>query len=190
METIQPGKFVAFAYDLYQVNPDGTETLVHQADPEDPETIVMGVSQGVVEPLEKELLGKAAGEKFDVVAKAEESFGERSDDYIIELEKSLFSVDGKFDAEMVKVGASLPMMTADGFQVYGTVIEVGANTVRMDFNHPLAGYSVRFKGSVIDVHTATEEEIAAQSNQGCGCGCGGNCGDGGCEGGCQGGCGN
>ena len=42
MEKIEPGKYVELGYDLYKVNPDGTDTLVHQTDTEDPEKIVFG----------------------------------------------------------------------------------------------------------------------------------------------------
>ncbi len=176
MEKIEPGKYIELVYDLYKVNPDGTETLVHQVDEEDPEGLVIGVTQGIVAPLEKDLIGKVAGDTFDVVAKPDEAFGMRSDEYIMELEKEVFEVDGKFDSEMVKVGAQLPMMTADGFQIRGTVVAISDTHVKMDFNHPLAGDDVRFRGRVTLVREATAEEL--HPAQGCGCGCNhDSCGD-------------
>ena len=49
----------------------------------------------------------------------------------------------------------------------------------MDFNHPLAGKSVRFDGTILAVRDATEEEL--HPAHGCGCGCHhDNCGDGDC----------
>lgn len=187
MEKIEPGKYVELGYDLYKVNPDGTDTLVHQTDAEDPEKIVFGVTRGMVVPLEKALEGLAVGDVFDVVAKADEAFGERSDEYIVELEKDVFEVDGKFDDEMVKVGNHLPMMTADGFRIEGVVLEVTPTQVRMDFNHPLAGSPVRFRGKVITVRDATPEELHPVS--GCGCGCGhDHCDDGGNDCHCDGHC--
>ena len=93
------------------------------------------------------------------------------------MEKDIFVVDGKFDKEMIKVGALVPMMTADGFRINGLVKEVTEENVVMDFNHPLAGKDVRFKGEVKTVRDATPEEL--QPAHGCGCGCGGydHCGD-------------
>ena len=38
MERIEPGKYVELGYDLYAVEADGKETLVHQTDAEDPES--------------------------------------------------------------------------------------------------------------------------------------------------------
>ncbi|MDE7411735.1 MAG: peptidylprolyl isomerase, partial [Paramuribaculum sp.] len=85
-------------------------------------------------------------------------------------------VDDKFDEEAIKPGAILPMMTADGFRINGVVLEVTPTEVVMDFNHPLAGKDVRFKGKILTVRDATPDELAPQ--HGCGCGChGGGCED-------------
>lgn len=168
-EKVVPGKYVELGYDLYQVNPDGTETLVHQTDKDDPEKIVFGVTRGVIAPLEKALDGLEAGGEFDVVAKAEEAFGPRDPEQVATLDKDIFVVDGKFDDEVIKPGAIVPMMTQDGYRINGIVEEVTDDKVKMDFNHPLAGKDVRFKGKVTLVRDATPEEL--QPVQGCGCGC-------------------
>lgn len=180
MEKIEPGKYVEIVYDLYKVNPDGSEELVHQVDQAEPEAFIYGIVQGLVAPLEKDLDGKQQGYEFDVVAAPEEGFGERSDEYVSTLDKSVFEVDGKFDDEMVKVGNALPMMTADGMRILGTVLEVTPTVVKMDFNHPLAGSSVRFKGNVKTVRPATDEEVKMATGGGC-CGGGCGCGDSGCS---------
>lgn len=170
MEKIQPGKYVEIAYDLYKINNDGTEELVHQTNLEDPENFIYGLTRGLVVPLEADILDKEAGYEFNVTATPEEAFGERSDEYIAELDKEVFEVDGKFDAEMVKVGNSLPMMTAEGMRIIGTVLDVTDKHVKMDFNHPLAGCDVRFKGKVLNVRDAEPDEISMVQG-GCGCGC-------------------
>jgi len=85
-------------------------------------------------------------------------------------------------ADEVQVGAVLPMMTAEGYRVQGVVKEVG-DRIKMDFNHPFAGMTVRYEGTVEEVRDATPEELQPQH------GCGG-CGGGGCHGGdCGDGCG-
>ncbi len=185
MEKVIPGKYVELVYDLYEVLPDGSEKLVHQTDPEDPERIVFGVTRGMIEPLEKAIEGLEQGGHFDVRVKAEQAFGPYDEDQIVELEKEVFEVDGKFDGEVIRKGAVVPMMTADGFKINGIVLDVTAGQVRMDFNHPLAGKDVRFDGSVQVVRDATAEEI--QPAGGCGCGScgGGDCGSGDCCGGCN-----
>ncbi|MDE6782846.1 MAG: hypothetical protein K2J17_03890, partial [Paramuribaculum sp.] len=110
MEKIEPGKYVELGYDLYQVNPDGTETLVHQTDVNDPEKLVFGVTPGVIVPLEKAIEGLAKDETFDVSVKADDAFGPVDPEQVATLPKDVFQVDGKFDTNVVKPGAVLPMM--------------------------------------------------------------------------------
>ena len=184
MEKIQPGKYVEIGYDLYQVNADGTETLVHQTDIQDPERFIFGVTQGMIRPLEQAIDGLEKDGEFDVKVAAAEAFGEYDKEQVAELERDIFVVDGKFDDSVIKAGAIVPMMTADGFRINGLVKEVTPTRVIMDFNHPLAGKDVRFKGKVLTVRDATPEELKPQ---GCGCGCDhDSCGDGDC--GCGDGC--
>ena len=104
---------------------------------------------------------------------------------MVSLEKEIFERDGEL-AEEVKVGAELPMMTAEGYRIMGRVLEIG-DKVKMDFNHPFAGLTVRYEGRIEQVREASPEEL--HPAHGCG-GCGGGCGDAGssCESGCCGGC--
>lgn len=175
MEKITPGKYVELGYDLYEVSPDG-EKLVHQTDVADPEKIVFGVTRGMIRPLEEAIDGLEAGGEFDVTVKADEAFGPWDPEQIVTLDKYIFEVDGKFDSDTIKPGAALPMMTQDGYKITGIVTEVTDDKVKMDFNHPLAGKDVRFKGKILTVRDATPEEL--QPVGGCGCGCGhDSCGD-------------
>lgn len=173
MEKIQPGKYVELTYTLYVKDNDGKENAVHVSDPEDPERIIFGVTRGVIPELEKALDGKAQGDKFDVVAV--NAFGDYDPEQVATLEKEIFMIDGKFDDELVKVGAFVPMMTADGFRINGKVLEVGDKDVKIDFNHPLAGKDVRFEGEVKEVRDATAEELKPAEGCGCGCDCDDSC---------------
>jgi len=179
MNQIAPGKYVELVYDLYEVRPDGSGKLVHQSDAADPERIVFGVTPGVIVPLERAIEGCGVGDTFDVLVKADEAFGPHDPDQVVELDRDIFVVDGKFDSDMIKVGAVVPMMTSEGYHINGIVLNVGADKVKMDFNHPLAGKDVRFTGRIVTVRDATPEEL--QPAHGCGCGCGHHDGD--CSGG-------
>ncbi|MDE6416637.1 MAG: peptidylprolyl isomerase [Duncaniella sp.] len=183
MEKIVPGKFVELTYDLYEVGEDGTEALVHRVEADAPERIVYGVTPGVIKPLEAALEGLEQGQDFEVKVPAEEGFPYNPDD-VVELDKNIFVVDGKFDTSMIFPGAYVPMMTGDGFRINGKVLEVSDDKVKMDFNHPLVGKDLVFKGKIELVRDATQEDL----HPSCG-GCGGNCGEGCGEGGCGEGCG-
>jgi len=68
--------------------------------------------------------------------------------------------DGNLDEENVKVGVTLPMIDNEGGKLYGMVKEITKEYVKMDFNHPLAGQDLHFKGEVLEVRAASEEELA------------------------------
>ena len=53
--TIEPGKYFEIAYQLYRVNPDGSETLVHEVTADDPDRAICGVTLGFVEALDEAL---------------------------------------------------------------------------------------------------------------------------------------
>jgi FKBP-type peptidyl-prolyl cis-trans isomerase SlyD len=52
------------------------------------------------------------------------------------------------------------MTNQDGHKLQGKVVEVAEDSVLMDFNHPLAGLNMHFKGEIIGVREASEEELA------------------------------
>lgn len=171
---------VEYSYKLYN---DADGTLLFETPEGQPDQMVFGMSQEVVPGLVAAMEGLKAGDRFGITLPPEAAFGERFDDNIVELDREIFTRDGEL-AEEVKPGATLPMMTAEGFRVTGTVLEIGDKKIKMDFNHPFAGLTVRYDGEVKGVRKATEEEIAA--TQGCGGGCcGGGCSGCGDEGGCS-----
>ncbi len=179
-ETVSPGKYVEYSYLLTDA---ATGRKLFEATKSRPDQMIYGVSQDVVPGLASVMEGLKAGDKFEVTLPPAAAFGERNEEDVVELDRQIFERDGKL-AEEVKVGAALPMMTAEGYRVVGTVVAIGSKVV-MDFNHPFAGLTVTFAGEIETVRDATEEEIHPAS------GCGGCCHGGGCGDGCGGdeGCG-
>lgn len=189
MDKIEPGMFVKYAYTLTDAS---NGEVLFEASREQPDEMVYGVSHEVIPGLVATLDGLKEGDRFEVELPPAAAFGDRNEADIIDLDRSIFERDGKL-AEEVKEGAKLPMMTAEGYRILGTVLEIG-DKVKMDFNHPFAGKTVKYNGEIIEVRPATEEELHPVS--GCG-GCGGGCGSGDCGGdcgssenscGCSGGC--
>lgn len=181
-ETVGPGKYVTYSYKLYD-NKDND--LLFETPSNEDAVLVYGVSRDIVPGLEAAMQGLGVGDKFTVELAPAAAFGERNPELEMSLDKELFVRDGKL-ADEVKVGAVLPMMTAEGFRVEGKVLEIADDKVKMDFNHPFAGLTVRYEGEIKEVRDATPDELNPPT---CGGGCcgGGGCGDSGCESGC--GCG-
>ena len=101
--------------------------------------------------------------------------GEVIADAIVDLPKDIFMVDGKLAEDILFEGSQVPMSDAQGNRMMGIVKEVGESTVKMDFNHPMAGKTLNFDVEVVSVRDVTPEDLQG----GCSCGeCGGDCGEG------------
>lgn len=189
---IESGKYFEIAYKLYRVNPDGSETLVHEVSAEDPDRAIYGMTLGFVEALEEAVKGQEKRFKFDFYAEPDKAFGPYSEQDIYTVPRQNLLIDGKFDEKMFTPGNLIPLQTPDGFRVDGLVVELKPDAVVLDLNHPLAKDRVHFVGEVTEVRMPTPEELQpAHGCGGCGGGCcsDGSCSDGGCgEGGCCGGC--
>lgn len=183
MEQQTPNKYVTVAYELYTDNDKGIHELVEKAPIEHPFQFISGLSIAL-DSFESKILAMAEGEAFDFVLKVDEAYGPYEQERVIELPKETFAINGRFDKDMVYPGAVLPLINADGMRFQGLVLELKDNTVIIDLNHPLAGKDLHFKGQVVTMRDATNEEIQALINHE-GCNCGGDC-EGGCEGGCGG----
>ncbi|MCQ2208878.1 MAG: FKBP-type peptidyl-prolyl cis-trans isomerase [Paludibacteraceae bacterium] len=186
---IEDKKFVAVSYDLFIKDEEGKLELWEQAPASEPLKFTCGLGM-MLDKFEQNLRGLKEGDTFDFTISKDDAYGEYEDGRVIELDKSIFVVDGKFDDEYIKEGNIVPMMDAEGNRMNGIVLKISKDKVKMDFNHPLAGEDLNFRGKVIEVRDATEEEIAvATKPHKCGH-CGGNCGncDSECGGDCDGGC--
>lgn len=189
---ISTNKYVAVTYDLNVGEGDERE-LMERATEEVPLKFIYGIGT-MLPAFEEALNGLSQGDAFDFTIAPADGYGEFQEDYIIEIPKNIFEVDGKFDAEAIQEGKIVPMMDSNGNQMNGVVEEVKEDVVVMDFNHPLAGETLHFSGKVLDVHEPTAEEVAALTAPmgGCGCDdCSSDCGDHGHgeNGGCGCGCG-
>ncbi len=183
--------YIAVSYELY-VTEDGKRSLMEKATAVRPFFFISGMGMAL-EYFENRLLNLKPGEKFDFTIPVAEAYGEPDNAYVMDLPRNIFEIDGKFDSDRIYEGNVVPMINSDGIRMQGTVVAVKADTVVMDFNHPLAGKDLTFTGEVLENRPATNEEIQHMANMlsgggGCGgCGggdCGGNCGGGGC-GGCH-----
>lgn len=185
---ITPNKFVSLSYDL-NVGEDSEKELMERATAEQPLEFIYGTNS-MLEEFEKNIDGLSEGDTFDFTLTPEQSYGEYNDEHIVDLPRNIFEVEGQIDEKVVFEGNTIPMMDSNGNRLNGSVISVGDDVVKMDFNHPLAGETLHFSGKVLNVREASPEEIAALfAPQGGGCGSGCGCGSSDDEGGCGSGCG-
>ena len=169
----------------YALTVDGQ--IADKSQPGQPLQFICGTGM-LLPKFEAAIMGLEPGETTKFTLEAKDGYGEIIPEAIVELPKTVFMMDGKVADEILFVGSQIPMATADGQRMMGLVKEVNEETVMMDFNHPMAGKTLNFEVTVVEVRDVTPEDLASQG--GCGCGeCGGSCGEHECGEGCEcGGC--
>ncbi len=140
-------KEVSVAYTLTSVQSGKKlETIPGDA----PITFALGKQQLLPE-FEQALAGLKVGEPFDFVIKADNAYGPSDPYAIFDLPLDTFEENGKIDEKMIKIGNVIPLTDKDGNKHHGEIIAISANTVTMDFNHPLAGQDLQFTGKLIAI---------------------------------------
>jgi FKBP-type peptidyl-prolyl cis-trans isomerase SlyD len=176
---IEKDKMVSLVYELRERNSEGNilETVVETR----PLAFIFGAGQLLPE-FESNIESLKEGDTFRFSLDKKQSYGERREEMIIDIPKSVFEVDGKIDEQLCRVGNEVPMADSSGNRLNGIVNEITDTVIKMDFNHPMAGIDLFFNGKIISVREATEEELADLNSSCSGCGshneksgCSGSC---------------
>jgi len=162
---VEKDKVVSLSYVL-TVDDEVMETVTA----EKPMNFIMGTGY-LLPKFEENVVGKQAGDAFEFTLPAVDAYGEIVPEAIVELPKNLFEVEGKIEDGLLTVGDVLPMSDKDGNRLNGVIDEVRGEVVVMNFNHPLAGEELHFKGSVVAVRDASSDELqnGLYGERGCGC---------------------
>lgn len=115
-----------------------------------------GGHAGIFAKVEEALAGKEEGESVKVSLAPADAFGEHDPGLVRAEPRDRFPKN-------VKVGMQLQGEVSHGDHAHPVVFEVtevGADTVKIDGNHPLAGRSLDFRAKVLSVRPATADEIA------------------------------
>ncbi len=132
---------------------DSEGTLIDSSYDHKPMAIIQGTGY-LISGLEDALLGHQAGDKFEVAVACKQAYGERHDEYVQTLPKELLQ-----GIEELTVGTQLRATTDDGEQTV-IVIDVNDKEVTVDGNHPLSDLDLNFDVEILEVRTATSEELA------------------------------
>ena len=151
---------------LHYAVSDSEDTLIDSSYDHSPLAVIQG-SQYLIPGLESALLGRGAGDKFEVEVAADNAYGQREDGFVQTVPKDMFA-----GIEDLEVGSQLRATTDDGEQTV-IVIDVTDEEITVDGNHPLAGIDLKFDVEILEVRDATEDELAHGHVHGEG-GCGHN----------------
>ncbi|MCG7560435.1 peptidylprolyl isomerase [Pseudoalteromonas sp. McH1-42] len=131
---------------------DNDDNSIDNTFDDEPLEFIVGTGY-LISGLEEALMSKQAGDKLSVSVEPQNGYGERHDNLMQAVPKSMFE-----DME-VEVGMQFRATTDDGEQ---TVIVIGieGDDVIVDGNHPLAGITLNFDVEILEVREATAEELA------------------------------
>ena len=142
-------------YKLFKDTKDGE--MIETTEGKEPLVFMSGVGQ-MIPDFEKNVADLNVGDTFSFPVKAENAYGVRNEEAIVELPKDMFMQDGKLVAEVV-VGNILPLQDQSGNVHPAKVVSINDETITMDVNHPLAGQDLYFTGTVVEKREATAEEL-------------------------------
>ena len=160
---VEKNKMVAVDYKL---TVDGE--VADQSRPGQPLEFICGTGM-LLPKFEEAIDGKEPGEKVAFTLEPKDGYGEFIAEAVVDLPKNIFMVDGKLAEDILFVGSQVPMSDSQGNRMMGVIREVADETVKMDFNHPMAGKVLNFEVEVVSVRDVTPEDLMAKG--GCGCGC-------------------
>lgn len=145
---IGPRTVAQFHYTLT----DDAGTVIDSSRGSSPLTYLHG-GGNIVPGLEKEMAGKARGDKFKVDVTPEEGYGQRIEALLQTAPRSMFPPDME-----PEVGMQFQAESNMG-PVMVTVVGVEGDMVTLDGNHALAGQTLHFDVEVTSVRDATLEEL-------------------------------
>lgn len=144
---IGPQKTAKVAYTLTNAK---NGNVIEKMSDEKPAYFLFGTHQ-LLPRFEENMAGLKAGDEFDFIISAEDAYGEVDPYAIFDIPLDVFEVDGKIDEQMMQAGNVIPMTDNEGNKHHGEIVKVMEDAVTMDFNHPLAGKSLRFSGIILEV---------------------------------------
>ena len=126
---------------------DGTEALSTFGEA----PLRLRIGDGTLDPgLEEPLLGLGSGTGFDILLPAGQAYGQRDEDNIHWLPLADFP-----PALELAPGSIVHFTTPGGQELAGSILELGAEQAKVDFNHPLAGREFRYRVKILAVEPPT-----------------------------------
>jgi FKBP-type peptidyl-prolyl cis-trans isomerase SlyD len=147
-DSVQNGVVVSMEYTL---KIDGE--VIDSSEGQDPLEFLTGHGN-IISGLEREMIGMEVGDSKDVVVAPVDGYGEYDEEAFLEVPGSQFPKDMP-----VEEGLELTVRDDSGEARYARIESVEGETVRLNFNHPLAGDELHFNVKVVSLREPTDEEL-------------------------------
>lgn len=100
----------------------------------------------VIKGFDDGVTGMELGDKKTINIPADEAYGQRNPEMIIEMPKDRFPKDMELE-----VGTPMMMSDQEGQQFQVTIVEIKEEVVMLDANHPLAGEELTFDLELVEI---------------------------------------
>jgi FKBP-type peptidyl-prolyl cis-trans isomerase SlyD len=148
IEKVDDGVVVSMEYKL---TVDGE--VLDSSDEAGPLQFLAGYGN-IIPGLEKEMIGMKIGDSKEVTVQPEDGYGEFDEEALMEVPRSEFPADLK-----IEEGAELHITDEEGEHRPAYVTSFDDKTVKLDFNHPLAGAVLNFYVKVVGLREPNSEEL-------------------------------
>ena len=128
-------------------------SVIDTSEGREPLAYIQGTGS-IIPGLEDALEGKATGDTLNVSIPPEQGYGDRDETLLRVVPRNMFDV-----ADNLEVGMRFQTRSEEGMEIV-TVVNVDEREVVVDANHPLAGVTLNFDVTVVDVREATPEELS------------------------------
>lgn len=116
---------------------------------DNPATLQLGTGQ-LAPFLEACLIGLAEGAHQNFELPPEKAFGSRNPDLVQKVSRATLAENSSADAHYV-IGDVVEFAAPSGGRFVGVLREIGAEDALFDFNHPLAGQTLKFEVKIIGI---------------------------------------
>lgn len=128
--------------------------IIDSSEENDPIQFIQGHGH-IIPGLEGELYGMGTGDSKSVVVLPDQGYGEIDQDAYADIPRNEFPAHIPLD-----IGTALQLRDQDGAVLDAYIDTVAEDQIRLTFNHPLAGKTLHFDVTVVDIRDATPEELA------------------------------
>ena len=133
-----------------------TGEVFDSSEGKDPLTFLVGHKK-MIAGFEEEMMGAKLGERREFTLEPERAYGQPLDELVLEFPKSEFS-HLESSGVQIEIGMQLVAQTFEGPAPF-IVRAMTEDSITADFNHAMAGKTLKFSVEVVEVRKATDEEI-------------------------------
>ena len=127
--------------------------IVDTSDGDEPIRFIQGQGQ-IIPGLEKALYGMAMGDSKELTIPPKDGYGEHDPNAYADIPRAEFPSEIPLES-----GVELELKNKTGDILEASIESVGEDSVRLNFNHPLAGKILNFSVKVVELRYATQEEL-------------------------------